>query len=280
MFLIPLVLGSLSILFPFLSVMLLMLYSGRIVSLSLSSPLKAVGSFFVVPVGILLFFTGTDTLLPVCDSIFGVGLPVLIFLLALSKLHRTSSALSVAVLAMALYGMWRGYYFQNLLQSSFTEVMATAQAQFPQYVNTEAMGKTYMIWKTLMPAAWTVTQALSMFIGLIMFHRQVGMSFRWSELRFPVYYNLFILAVLPLYFVPGQELWFYNAILSLSVVPILQGIGILVFYFQRFVSNRILLGISLFIILINLVSYVFLLLLGFADIWLNIRKLETGGSPA
>lgn len=280
MFVIPLVLGSLSILFPFMSVVLLMLYSGRIVNTSVQAPLKAVGSFFVVPIGILLFFAGPNTLLPVCDSLFGVGLPVIIYLSTLARFRRTSSAFAIASLALALYGMWRGYYFQELLQSSFAEVMTSARAQFPQYINTEAMGQTYHIWMSLMPSMWTITQILSMFVGVLLFHKQVGLSFNWSELRFPVFYNVFILAVLPLYFVSGQELWFYNAMISLAVIPVLQGISILVYYLQRYLKNRLILGVSLFVILINLISYVFILLLGFADIWLNIRKLDTGGSPA
>ena len=280
MFLIPLVLGSLSILFPFISAILLMMYAGKSVTISIQTPLRAMGSFFVVPLGMLLFFATPDSLLPICDSVFGVGIPVLLFLATLARLHRTSSAFAISVLALIIYGMWRGYYFQDLLLSSFSVVMAQAQATLPQYMNTEVMKQSLSMWKILMPAMWTITQICSMFVGLILFHKQVGLSFRWSELRFPVYYNLAILVVLPLYFVSGQELWFINAIASLAVLPILQGVGILVYYLTRLLSNRLILGVSLFIILINLMSYIFIMLLGFADIWLNLRKLEIGGSPA
>lgn len=280
MFLIPLVLGSLSVFFPFVGLILLMLYAGKVVEFSLRSPLKAVAAFFLIPVAMLLFDGSPSALLPVCDAVFGVGFPVLIFLIGSSRFRRTSVAFTFSSLFVIAYGMWRGYYFGDILQQSFTEVMTMARNQFPQYMDTALMHDTGAIWSALMPSAWVVTQVLGLFAGLILFQKQAGIEFKMSRLQLPVYYNFLIIILLPLYFVSGNELVFYNAMISMAVLPILQGVGVLIDFLSRILVNRILLGVSLFIILINLSSYVLILILGFADIWLNFRKLETGGSPA
>ncbi|HRY83455.1 MAG TPA: hypothetical protein P5533_02355 [Candidatus Cloacimonadota bacterium] len=257
-----------------------MLYSGKAVEFSLHAPLKAIAAFFLVPVAVLLFDGGSAPLLPVCDAVFGVGIPVLIFLIAASRVRRTSVAFTFSSLMLIAYGMWRGYYFGDVLEQSFTDVMTMVRDQFPQYMNAALLQDTGAIWLAVMPAAWVVSQLLGLFAGFILFQRQAGAPLSLSRLQLPAYYNFLIIILLPLYLVAGQELVFYNVMISLAVLPMLQGVGVLIDFLSRILVNRFVLGVSLFIILINLSSYILLLLIGFADIWLNFRKLETGGSPA
>ena len=280
MFLVPLVLGSLSVFFPFIGLILLMLHAGKVVGFSLQAPLKAVSAFFILPLVILLFDGGATSLLPISDAVFGVGFPVLIFLIGLSRFRKTSVAFTISAIFIVGYGMWRGYYFGDILQQSFNEVMTMAQNQFPQYLDTALFKETGAIWLALMPSSWVVSQLLGLFAGLILFQKQAGIAFKISRLQLPVFYNFLIIILLPLYFVAGQEIVFYNVMISLAILPILQGVGVLIDFLSKILVNKIVLGVSLFVILINFSSYILILLLGFADIWLNFRKLETGGSPA
>lgn len=280
MFLIPLVLGSLSVFFPFIGLILLMLYAGKGVEFSLRTPLKALAAFFVLPVAILLLDGSPSSFLPISDAVFGVGFPVLIFLIGLSRFHRTSVAFTISSLFIVAYGMWRGYYFGDVLHQSFNEVMTMARNQFPQFLDTALLEDTSAIWLAVMPSAWVVSQLLGLFAGLVVFDKQAGIEFKWSRLQLPVFYNFLIIILLPLYFITGQELVFYNVMISMAILPILQGVGVLIDFLNRILINRVMLGISLFVILINISSYILILLIGFADIWLNFRKLETGGSPA
>ena len=76
----PLIFGAISLLSPFVALIVYMMYIGKTAEVHLTKPLQAFLVFIPVPVLILLFDPQTSSLLLGLDAIFAVGLPVLIFL--------------------------------------------------------------------------------------------------------------------------------------------------------------------------------------------------------
>jgi hypothetical protein len=104
MFLIPLVLGALALQLPFIAIVLLLLYLAKVADVGLQRPLVALGAFFIIPVIILLFDPSYSSALPALDSMMGVGLPALVFILALARWRRTTSAIAAAAVSLVFYG--------------------------------------------------------------------------------------------------------------------------------------------------------------------------------
>ncbi len=280
MFLIPLVLGALALQLPFIAIVLLLLYLAKVADVGLQRPLVALGAFFIIPVIILLFDPSYSSALPALDSMMGVGLPALVFILALARWRRTTSAIAAAAVSLVFYGALRSVIFSAHL----AEIQALAQTQLqewmPQLFEQQLYSQSLQIMNLIMPALWIAFQVIGLFLGLMLFHRQLQMPFIWAQIQFPWQYNLLFILALPLYLVKDLHILLLTIVIAGSVLPCIQGISLIVNYLSRTIYNKVIRAILLIVLLINSISYIFITILGFADIWLNLRKIETGGSPA
>jgi len=136
------------------------------------------------------------------------------------------------------------------------------------------------IMSSFWPLSWMLSQIFALFVGYVLFQRSLGISFRWGDQRFPAHYNLLLLAILPLYFVPSARMIFLNGFLALCAIPFIQGLGLLLDRLGRIIQNRIVRVLVLVFLLINILSYALITLFGFADLWWDFRNIKTGGNPA
>ncbi|PKN74203.1 MAG: hypothetical protein CVU49_09320 [Candidatus Cloacimonetes bacterium HGW-Cloacimonetes-2] len=280
MFLIPLVLGALALQLPFIAIVLLLLYLAKVADIGLQRPLVALGAFFIIPVIILLFDPSYSSALPALDSMMGVGLPALVFILALARWRRTTSAIAAAAVSLVIYGSLRSVIFSAHL----AEIQALAQTQLqewmPQLFEQQLYSQSIQIMNLIMPALWIAFQIIGLFLGLMLFHRQLQMPFIWAQIQFPWQYNLLFILALPLYLIKDLHILLLTIVIAGSVLPLIQGISLIINYLSRTIYNKVIRAVLLIVLLINSISYIFITILGFADIWLNLRKIETGGSPA
>jgi hypothetical protein len=280
MFLIPLVLGALALQLPFIAIVLLLLYLAKVADVGLQRPLVALGAFFIIPVIILLFDPSYSSALPALDSMMGVGLPALVFILALARWRRTTSAIAAAAVSLVIYGSLRSVIFSAHL----AEIQALAQTQLqewmPQLFEQQLYSQSIQIMNLIMPALWIAFQIIGLFLGLMLFHRQLQMPFIWAQIQFPWQYNLLFILALPLYLIKDLHILLLTIVIAGSVLPLIQGISLIINYLSRTIYNKVIRAVLLIVLLINSISYIFITILGFADIWLNLRKIETGGSPA
>lgn len=280
MFLIPLVLGALALQLPFIAIVLLLLYLAKVADVGLQRPLVALGAFFIIPVIILLFDPSYSSALPALDSMMGVGLPALVFILALARWRRTTSAIAAAAVSLVIYGALRSVIFSAHL----AEIQALAQTQLqewmPQLFEQQLYSQSIQIMNLIMPALWIAFQIIGLFLGLMLFHRQLQMPFIWAQIQFPWQYNLLFILALPLYLIKDLHILLLTIVIAGSVLPLIQGISLIINYLSRTIYNKVIRAVLLIVLLINSISYIFITILGFADIWLNLRKIETGGSPA
>jgi hypothetical protein len=280
MFLIPLVLGALALQLPFIAIVLLLLYLAKVADIGLQRPLVALGAFFIIPVIILLFDPSYSSALPALDSMMGVGLPALVFILALARWRRTTSAIAAAAVSLVIYGSLRSVIFSAHL----AKIQALAQTQLqewmPQLFEQQLYSQSIQIMNLIMPALWIAFQIIGLFLGLMLFHRQLQMPFIWAQIQFPWQYNLLFILALPLYLIKDLHILLLTIVIAGSVLPLIQGISLIINYLSRTIYNKVIRAVLLIVLLINSISYIFITILGFADIWLNLRKIETGGSPA
>lgn len=280
MLLISLILGLIAMQFPFIAIILLWIFLAKTAVIGLQQPMRILGPFFILPLIILFVDNQTATTLQSMDSIFGVGIPALVFLYCLGKQIRTTSSLAGASLALVVYGAARSYFFEKYLYSVQIQAQEQMIQLFPNLMNQEIYVQTLNVMSLIMPGIWVATQIFAMAIGLVLFHRQLSMPFVWGKIQFPWQYNLFVLVSVVLYFFPNMQILMLTTFLGLSILPLLQGISFLISTLTRLVSNKIIRAAILIVMLINTLTIFLIATIGFIDIWFNFRKIETGGSPA
>jgi len=179
-----------------------------------------------------------------------------------------------AVIFIVLYGIWRIHLYGSQLEKSLLQAVSEMKRLMPEYSSTREFSISISVMEFLMPAAWIVSQILALFIGLIVFQKQIKIPFRISYFTVSKYYGLMLLAISPLYFYDLAIPTLINAMLGMSVLLFLQGLGVLVYKGSQLVTNRLLLTMLLIILVTNAISYIITVLIGFADQWLNIRNIN------
>ncbi len=278
MLLYPLLLGVFSLISPWFSLILLLGYSGKIIAQGRPRQLQSLLLFMLAPLLAMLVYPGQPTRLLALDALLGVGVTLMVFILALRRNHVLSDALMVAFLFLAGYGMLRFALFGELQTSLFDQAVAAFETQFPLKLENDLLLQMQTMGRAVLPAVWIVSQGFALVIGFLLFLRALKVSTVLEQLRFPSLYNMLIVAILPLFVLEQTKLIFLNALISLCFIPLIQGAVIFWQKLGLIFNNRIVAGILMLLILIY--ANILLVLYGFADIWLNKNNYNPGGTTA
>jgi len=257
----------------------MMLFCAKALGPTVASPQRALSAFLVVPLLVMLFGGSSPTTpLMALDAILGVGAVVYVFLVVLRRTQYRNYAFLAAALVIMFYSIARILLFGNVLDMIYQEGMETVQAQMPGLMNGEYYELSARLWKYLQPAIWGVGQISALLISYVIFHKTIKIPLHASEMKFPVFYNFLILAVLPLYFVPSGKTIFVNAIILLCTIPLIQGFFSVLNGLSKVFENKIIRGIIMFFLLIY--AFIPLILVGFADSWMSHSNKPRGGKTA
>ena len=266
-----------SLLSPFLGMIMVMYISAKMLGPALVSPQRAIVLFFVMPILVLLMDgRHGDIPLIASDAIFGVGLVIYVFLLTLRRNQVLSEALLAGILVIIVYSLARMYIFGGILSKAYLEGMQMIQEQMPAFLDNEYTQLSARMWENLMPAFWGVGQIVALLIGYIIFHRTIHIPFVPADMKFTVFYNILILASLPLYMFEATKTVFVNTLILLCTVPLTQGFFLAWTFVSRIVSNNIIKSIIMFVLLIY--AFIPLILIGFADSWMSSNKTRGGNT--
>ena len=239
------------------------------------SPLQIMALFFVFPIAfVLLLQRQPGVIVAASDAVWGVGFSVLLFLFSLRGRFSFTASMTHSAMLIIIYGVIRQFIFGSYLLLANEQAIVDLGKLFPQMLQTSQMQQSISLMRYMIPSSWMVPQLVALFLGLIVFLRMSGIGLAWKELSFPKYYNFLILATLPLYFFPPLRMVFINSLIALCVLPLIQGIGVILHQASRFSSNLFVMALIAVLITFNLILVA---LLGFADIWLDFRKLNTKG---
>ncbi|MCB5229865.1 MAG: hypothetical protein LHW44_07380 [Candidatus Cloacimonetes bacterium] len=279
MFFYPLLLGFVAISFPFLSLMGMMAISGRSFFKTAGSLSGMLLPFFVLPL-IFLLWQPQTMMIAALDAIIGVGGVCLVFLWYLKSKRSLNNAFTVSTLIIIIYGILRIFLWGPQLTGLHAQAFESISGQLPAHLDAQMISSTLSIVKDFWPVYWILSQIMALFVGFIIFQRMLGIKFQWATLRFPAIYNVLFLAVLPLYFVPSVSTYFYNGLIALCAIPFLQGLAMLIQRMALIFTNNVIRAVILIILLLNFLSYPFIILFGFSGIWWNQRTTKPGGNPA
>lgn len=275
MSLIALLLGAIAAFNPFIGLILMLIYCRYLIRNTQQSPQSKLLLFFVFPILFAaLMRQQPGAMVLASDAILGVGLAALVFLGTLGKKGNPSTAMAHAAMVIIAYGIARHFLFGSYLIMANEQAISDMSRLFPQLLRNPDMQQSLDIMRYLIPAGWMVPQLVALFLGFIFFLHLGGNRFAWKRFSVPKYYNLAIIAVLPLYFFPGLRMVFINSLIALCVLPLIQGIGVILHYVSRYSSNLVVLLLLTVLIIFNLILVA---LVGFADIWLDFRKLHIKG---
>ncbi len=273
--LLALLLGAIAVFNPFVGLIMTMIYCRFSMRSIHKSPLQIMALFFVFPIAfVLLLQRQPGVIVAASDAVWGVGFSVLLFLFSLRGRFSFTASMTHSAMLIIIYGVIRQFIFGSYLLLANEQAIVDLGKLFPQMLQTSQMQQSISLMRYMIPSSWMVPQLVALFLGLIVFLRMSGIGLAWKELSFPKYYNFLILATLPLYFFPPLRMVFINSLIALCVLPLIQGIGVILHQASRFSSNLFVMALIAVLITFNLILVA---LLGFADIWLDFRKLNTKG---
>lgn len=128
-----------------------------------------------------------------------------------------------------------------------------------------------------MPSGWILFQLLALFFGFLLMRGAMGYRYNLRRFRLPAFMPYLLIAVIPMYFYDRLWFLFVNCLIGLCIVFFFQGLGVMLSKFFQYIPNPVLSTALMVFLLINFLSYIILIILGFADQWMDFRKLETNG---
>lgn len=274
-----LLLGALATILPFIALIGLMAFSGRVAVHSLKLSLWMFLPF-AGALGIMLAIRGLGASIEISDAFFGVGAVCLIFILALKSGLSLNGSLATATLVLIVYGLARAELWYTQLSQIHLQALEQTQELMQTSLDQTSREITTSVMKTFWPAYWIISQIVALLIGFILFQRTLGIGIRLKDIRLPYQYNFLLLAFLPLYLFAPARMLFYNGIVALCVLPFFQGLMRLSEHLSRLFGSMIIRIIIMVILLINILTYPIIILFGIADIWTNHLNIKTGGNPA
>ncbi len=278
MILYPLILGILSMLSPWLGLILLLSFAARSISLILVKPVQSLMLFFLGPLTALILDTDISTRLMALDAIFGCGVLILVFLITLQRNHVLSESLMLSFVALVAYGMLRHWLFGAYQVKLFDQGIVVLKDQFGSRLDLTMLDQMLPVWRSVLPAVWIISQGLALLAGYLIFQRLLKVSDACQNMRFPGIYNLLVIAVIPLYLFEQTRVLGLNALIALCFIPLLQGFSVMWSKLGLIFSNRIV--VSILMIIFTLYANILLVLLGFADMWLTKKNSIPGGTTA
>lgn len=278
MLFLDLMLGALAMMNPFLGILLM--FSGlhmRMIRTQGKPQISALIWLLIPVISALFMLRQPPMMLLAADAFFGAGLAVLLYIWSLQRFGKPVLALTHSALLIIIYGMFRYFVFEAHISSSFAQATKEMEKLLPQLLQSEQARQSLQFTQILLPASWIVSQLTALTLGFLIHLRFLGLRQSLRRMMLPAYYNLLVLAVLPLYFFPQSRGILINSLVALLILPFFQGIGVLLHWFARESTNFLLI---LLVALLAIISTIPVALIGFADIWLDFRKLKTKGNNA
>ncbi|MCB5234918.1 MAG: hypothetical protein LHW60_06745 [Candidatus Cloacimonetes bacterium] len=276
MFLIPFLSGGLALINPGLALILLMFYAAKVLGPALVSPYRTLLGFFILPL-VFLAVSSEDaaSMMVSMDAIFGAGLIVYIFLITLRRNQTLTEAFLASAIMLMIYTIVRMILFKNILNSSLQEGMNQIMQMMPGLESIDGYDLSMKIWQQFFPAFWGIMQIFALLLGFLLFHRMINLSISDVTFRFPVLYNVLILAILPWCLQQTYLTYFISALSLLLTIPLIQGFFALWGWLSRVLSSNIIKGIIMIFVLIY--AFIPLTIYGYANSWVSsINKKDSG----
>jgi len=237
----------------------------------------AYGGYLITIMLMALYEKNVTVWMNAADAMLGVGLPVLLFSLVAYSNMYFNLALSLAVLFQIGYALVRSWLFAPTL--------ALISSQMLQFYKQLSVGKSLLsisaaqmqwvirIWNDYQAGIWVALTISAMFLGLLLFNRVSPIPFPVKMIRFPypiVY--LFIIA-LGLSLLHQHNLLGINLLIALSFMYLLQGTGVLSFFWSDFFKKaKLLRTLLVMAIILNYPLLVLIAFIGVLDVWFDFRK--------
>lgn len=213
------------------------------------------------------------------DAAVSVGLGIMIFAAIIKHTLDFDLAVSVLLLFIVGYSFIRSWVFSPELASVFQQ-LAPLYESYLQKMSNLKIDSTRIKWLqdfilTYQTAIWGATQITAVFLGYMLFSRAAILKHPVSLVRLnPVFRYLFIVALaLSLY--ARTHIGGINLLICLAAVFLIQGVGVLSFFWGAFFARiKMLRTLFIITIIINYPALVLIAFIGILDAWFDFRKLN------
>lgn len=254
-------------------------YCGKILSQTPIRQLLALLAYILTMAAIAVYDNSPAVWLNVTDSIIGIGLGCLIFILILRRNQKLNLALTVLLLVQVGYYLLRSWMFFPAIQALSLQskpVYEMYLERMPKLdFNADAITWIQNFMLKYQAAIWGSFQILAVFLGFMLFNKHSFYKRSIRYIKFPYEVVYLMIAALVLTLIPTTRTWGLNALICMSVFYLIQGTAVLSFvwggYFARVKLMRTLLIIA---VIINYPILILIALVGIIDNWFDFRKLN------
>jgi hypothetical protein len=269
----------LSIISPFLGLIFVIAYCGRIWAQSTGKQLLYLGLFIIAVSVLAVIENSLLAWLNASDAIVGVGLGTLLFVLLIKQRQDANKALALILVYEIGYSLLRSWLFSPTLHVVSAQMTPTYESYLHRIPNLQ-VNKEMVTWiqnfmTTYQTAIWGTSQMLAVFLGYLLFNRFSVISFPLRFIRFPhlVIYPMILALALAIY--PDTRVWGINFLICMGIIFLIQGSAVLSFAWGDFFSRaRFLRTLLIIAIIINYPVLILIALAGLMDFWFDFRKLN------
>jgi hypothetical protein len=254
-------------------------YSEKIWALPLREQFLPLISFFAVIAVWNAVDNSTQVWLNSWDAAVSVGLGVIIFSAIVKHSLDFDFALSALLMITITYSFVRSWLFADVLSSVFQQ-LAPVYESYLQKMSNLKIDSSRMLWLqqfivTYQTAIWGVAQITAVFLGYLLFMRAAILKHPVSLVKVHSVFRYLFIVALALTLYDQTHIGGINLLACLAAVYLIQGVGVLSYFWGAFVARiKMLRTLFIITIIINYPALMLIAFIGILDAWFDFRKLN------
>ncbi len=265
--------GLLSLFLPYLGLIFTIAYSGRIWNQPAVRQIVAWLVFTAVILVLAIWQNNLPVWINACDAAIGVGLGTAVFVFILKRSLDFNLALAWLLGLEIAYHLLRALVFGSGLAEISTQTAPDIQRWLQ--LSPQMTQRVMDLWLNYQPALFGAAQITGVYFGCLLFNLTSPFKHRLRQVRFPYPLVLMVIAALALSLYPLTHLGGINLLILLVMVYLIQGAGVLSYFWGDFFARaRLLRALFILAVIVNLYLLLLIALTGVLDVWFDFRKFN------
>jgi hypothetical protein len=276
---IPAVLGFVSLISPFLGMIFVIAYCGKIWHLEFKRQIIILATYLLLIIMIAVYDNSLAVWLNASDAIVGIGLGAVLFVFILRQYYDLNKSLAILVIYQIGYCFFRNWLFAPTL-TELSQQMTPLYETYLRKVPALEINKDTIAWiqnfmLSYQSAIWGSIQLTGSFLGFLLFNKLSFLKLQVRLIRFPFVFVFLLIVSLAMAVYQNSRLFGINLLICMSIIYLIQGIAVLSFAWgDYFAKARLLRTFLIVAVIFNYPVIILIAFIGVLDVWFDFRKLN------
>ena len=251
----------------------------------LKNPDKKKTFFVVLSILIgVIFVLDMNAILLFMNLVVGVLISIFVFQYVFNNTKNIILSIMLVGMINFLYSVLRHFLFYNtyrkIIDLSLEQNITMIESYFknsPEKIeNAKILLESFSgILVNYSISLWTVAIVLGLASGSLVLSRNIKANYEIKSIKVPYFLVYGLISGLSLFIFPTTRNFGSNIVISISSLYLIQGISIALFFWWDYITrSKVLMWMTILAILMNPYILILITLVGIADIWFDIRKLN------